>query len=180
MLSLMLAIVFVVTLLMYVALSLRNHHPFLNRIQTLLQDFDNTLLYGTHVRIFDLTTPARTERLFIIAPENVVLYNFDKTLFYYLDSGNVFCPNEYTVAKFTSATISTINDTGVYSTACTSVGSLTLIDHFVGLKNNLPDYILVLDAAEQIQFTIMDIINFLIFNGYVDLGTLRDQKFVNT
>ncbi|AHD25548.1 pif4 [Choristoneura murinana nucleopolyhedrovirus] len=174
MLSIMVIIVFVVALLMYVALSLRNHHPFLNRIHTLLRDFDNTLLYGTHVRIYDLSTPARTERLFIIVPENVVLYNFDKTLYYYLDSGNVFCPNEYTVAKFTSATIRTVNDTGVYSTACTSVGSLTLIDHFVGLKNNSPDHILVLDAAEQIQFTIMDIINFLIFNGYVNLNNPRN------
>ncbi|QDL57035.1 PIF-4 [Dione juno nucleopolyhedrovirus] len=169
MLSIMLAIVFLVAVFMYVVLSLKNHHPFLAKIQTLLRDFDNTLLFGTHVQIYDLSTPARTERLFIIAPENVVLYNFDKTLYYYLDSANVFCPNEYTVAKFTRATIRTINDTGVYSTACTSVGSLTLIEHFVGLKNNAPDYTLVLDAADQIQFTIMDVINYLIFNGYVDL-----------
>ncbi|BAE72347.1 ORF58 peptide [Hyphantria cunea nucleopolyhedrovirus] len=169
MLFIMVAIVLLVVLFMYVVLSLRNHHPFLHRIQTLLRDFDNTLLYGTHVRIFDLSTPARTERLFIIAPENVVLYNFDKTLYYYLDSANVFCPNEYTVAKFTNASIRTVNDTGVYSTACTSVGSLTLIEHFIGLKNNSPDHTLVLDAAEQIQFTIMDVINYLIYNGYVNL-----------
>nr|QNN89363.1 hypothetical protein [Spilarctia obliqua nucleopolyhedrovirus] len=165
----MVAIVLLVVVFMCVVLSLRNHHPFLHRIQTLLRDFDNTLLYGTHVRIFDLSTPARTERLFIIAPENVVLYNFDKTLYYYLDSANVFCPNEYTVAKFTNASIRTVNDTGVYSTACTSVGSLTLIEHFIGLKNNSPDHTLVLDAAEQIQFTIMDVINYLIYNGYVNL-----------
>nr|WHM28365.1 pif-4 [Dasychira pudibunda nucleopolyhedrovirus] len=170
MLFMMAAIALAVLLFMYVAVALRNHHPFLNKVQALLRDFDNTLLYGTHVRIYDLSTPARTERLFIIAPENVVLYNFDKTLYYYLDSANVFCPNEYTVAKFTGATIRTVNDTGVYSTACTSVGSLTLIEHFVGLKNNAPDHTLVLDVAEQIQFTIMDVINYLIYNGYVDIG----------
>ncbi|AJD09219.1 occlusion-derived virus envelope protein [Condylorrhiza vestigialis mutiple nucleopolyhedrovirus] len=168
MLSIM--VVIVVMIFMYFAIALQNHHPFLNRIQTLLRDFDNTLMYGTYVQIYDLSTPARTERLFIIAPENVVLYNFDKTLYYYLDSANVFCPNEFTVTKFTSATIQTVNDTGVYSTACTSVGSLTLIEHFAGLKNNTPDYMFMLDAAEQIQFTIMDIINYLIYNGYVDLG----------
>ncbi|AAQ91725.1 unknown [Choristoneura fumiferana DEF multiple nucleopolyhedrovirus] len=170
MLSIMVVIAFLVALFMYVAVALRDHHPFLNRIQTFVRDFDNTLLYGTHVQIYDLSTPARTERLFIIAPRNVVLYNFDKTLYYYLDSANVFCPNEFTVTRFTSATIQTVNDTGVYSTACTSVGSLTLIEHFAGLKNNTPDHMLVLDAAEQIQFTIMDIINYLIYNGYVDLG----------
>ncbi|BBD50516.1 per os infection factor-4 [Samia cynthia nucleopolyhedrovirus] len=170
MFSIMVAIALLVALFMYVAVSIRDHHPFLHRIQTLLRDFDNTLLYGTHVQIYDLSTPARTERLFIIAPENVVLYNFDKTLYYYLDSANVFCPNEYTVAKFTGATIHTVNDTGVYSTVCTSVSSLTLVEHFVGLKNNTPDHTIVLDAAEQIQFTIMDVINYLIYNGYVDIG----------
>ncbi|AAK85648.1 hypothetical protein [Epiphyas postvittana nucleopolyhedrovirus] len=169
MLSIMVLIVFLVTLFMYVALSLKNHHPFLQRIEIFLRDFDNTLLYGTHVQIYDLSTPARTERLFIIKPENVVLYNFDKTLYYYLDSANVFCPNEYSVTRFTRATIQTVNDTGVYSTACTSIGSLTLIEHFTGLKNNSPDHTLVLDAAEQIQFTIMDIINYMIYNGFVDL-----------
>lgn len=162
-------VVLVVMLFMYVTVSLRDHHPFLYRIQKLLRDFNNTLMFGTYVQIYDLSTSSRTERLFIIAPENVVLYNFDKTLYYYLDSANVFCPNEYTVAKFTSATIRTVNDTGVYSTACTSVGSLILIEHFAGLKNNSPDHTLILDATEQIQFTIMDIINYLIYNGYVDL-----------
>lgn len=165
----MVMIVFVMALFVYVLLSLRNHHPFLHRVQVLLRDFDNTLLFGTHVRIYDLSTPVRTERLFIIAPENVVLYNFDKTLYYYLDSANVFCPNQYTVTKFTGSTIRTVNETGVYSTACTSVGSLTLIEHFASLKNNTPDHTLVLDANEQIQFTIMDVINYLIYNGYVDL-----------
>lgn len=171
----MLAIAFLVALFIYVALSLRNHHPFSHRVEKLLRDFDNTLLYGTHVRIFDLSTPARTERLFVIAPENVVLYNFDKTLYYYLDSANAFCPNEYTVARFTEATIRAVNDTGVYATACTSVGSLALVEHFVALKNNVPDHTLALDAAEQIQFTIMDVVNYLIYHGYVDLGARRQS-----
>lgn len=155
----------------YLIISIRNHHPFLHRINKLIQDFNNTLSFGAYIRIYDLSTPARTERLFIIAPENVVLYNFDKTLYYYLDSSNVFCPNEFSVTTFTPSTIKTINETGVYSTACTSIGSLTLLEHFVTLKNNVPDHTIVFNVdGQQIQFSILEIINYLIYNGYVDLG----------
>lgn len=164
------AIVFIFFVLIYLIVSIKNHHPFLHRIKTLIKDFNNTLLFGAYIQIYDLSTPARTERLFIIAPENVVLYNFNKTLYYYLDSANVFCPNEFSVTTFTQSTIKTINETGIYATACTPVSSLTLIEHFVTLKNNVPDHTLVLDVVEkQIQFSILDIINYLIYNGYVDL-----------
>ncbi|ABL76025.1 19 kDa protein [Maruca vitrata nucleopolyhedrovirus] len=172
--SIMLIILFVLFVLIYLIVSIKNHHPFLHRIETLIQDFNNTLLFGAYIKIYDLSTSAHTERLFIIAPENVVLYNFNKTLYYYLDSSNVFCPNEFSVTTFTQSTIKTINETGIYATACTPVSSLTLIEHFTTLKNNVPDYTLVLDAAEQIQFTIVDIINFLIYNGYVDLKELAE------
>lgn len=154
----------------YLIVSMRNHHPFLNRIDKLIRDYDNTLLFGTYIQIYDLSTPASVERLFIIAPENVVLYNFDNTLYYYLDSAKVFCPNEFSVTTFTSHSIRTINGTGVYSTACTAVSSLTLLEHFAALKNNVPDHTLVLDVVgEQIQFSILDIINYLIYNGYVSI-----------
>lgn len=152
------------------AFSIDHYHPFLQKINKLIHDFNNTLLFGPYVQIYDLSTPARAERLFVIAPENVVLYNFDKTLYYYLDSANVFCPNEFTVAAFTSDTIKTINDTGIYSTVCTTVSGLTLLEHFVTLKNNVPDHLLILDVEdEQIQFSILDIINYLILNGYINM-----------
>lgn len=137
----------------------------------MLQDFNNTLLFGTNIQIYDLSTPTRTERLFIIAPENVILYNFNKTLYYYLNSANVFCPNEFSVTKFTKDSIKTINATGIYATVCTPVSSLTLLEHFVTLKNNVPDHVLVLNVVdEQIQFSILEIINYLIYNGYVDIN----------
>ncbi|AOT85531.1 odv-e28/pif-4 [Cyclophragma undans nucleopolyhedrovirus] len=162
------AIVLAMFLFLYLIVSIRNHHPFLNKINKLVRDYDNTLLFGTYIQIYDLSTPASVERLFIIAPENVVLYNFGKTLYYYLDSANVFCPNEFSVTTFTPHSIRTINGTGVYSTACTAVSSLTLLEHFVTLKNNVPDHTLVLNVVnEQIQFSILDIINYLIYNGYV-------------
>ncbi|ANF29697.1 pif4 [Catopsilia pomona nucleopolyhedrovirus] len=170
MLSIVLAIALVVFIFFYLIISIYNHHPFQYRINRLLQDYHNTLLFGTYIQIYDLSTPARAERLFIIAPENVVLYNFNKTLYYYLDSANVFCPNEFSVTTFTTNTIKTINETGVYSTACTSVGSLTLVEHFVTLKNNVPDHTLVLNVVDkQIQFSILEVINYLIYHGYVQL-----------
>jgi hypothetical protein len=166
----MFAMLFLLFIFAYFIFSFKIKHPFLYRIQKMLQDFNNTLLFGTYIQIYDLSTPVRTERLFLIAPENVILYNFDKTLYYYLDSANVFCPNEFSVTKFTKDSIRIINDTGIYSTVCTSVSSLTLLEHFVTLKNNVPDHVLVLNVAdEQIQFSILEIINYLIYNGYVDM-----------
>ncbi|AKN81041.1 Per os infectivity factor 4 [Lonomia obliqua multiple nucleopolyhedrovirus] len=166
----MATIVFLVFIFLYYIISIKTHHPFAYRINKFMRDFENTLLFGAYVQIYDLSTPARTERLFVIAPENVILYNFNKTLYYYLDSANVFCPNEFSVTTFTRESINMINDTGVYSTSCTTVNSLTLLEHFVALKNNVPDHTIVLNVVnKQIQFSILEIINYLIYNGYVDL-----------
>jgi Baculovirus 19 kDa protein conserved region len=167
----MLAVLLILIIFFYLINSLQINHPFMYRIQKLLADFKNTLLFGTYIQIYDLSTPARTERLFIIVPENVILYNFNKTLYYYLNSANVFCPNEFSVTKFTKDSIKTINDTGIYATVCTSVNSVTLLEHFVAVKNNIPDHVLVLNVHDQqIQFSILDIINYLIYNGYVDIN----------
>lgn len=161
----------IVLVFFYLIISIRQHHPFNNKINKLLQSYRNSLSFGALVQIYDLSTPNRTDRLFIIAPENVILYNYDKTLYYYLDSANVFCPNEYTVTTFTTNSIQTINDTGVYSTICTSIGSLSLVEHFVSSKNNVPDYTIVFDIAnKEIQYSILDVINYLIYNGFVNVS----------
>jgi hypothetical protein len=164
-------IIIILLLLFYLFASIHAHHPFHSRIDKLLKDFNNTLLFGSSIQIYDLSTPARTERLFLLTPENVILYNFNKTLYYYLDSANVFCPNEFSVTKFTRETITTINNSAVYTTVCTPVSGLTLLEHFVSLKNNIPDHTIILDVhTYQIQFSILEIINYLIHYGYVDLG----------
>jgi Baculovirus 19 kDa protein conserved region len=141
-------------------------NPYRNETKKLILDHANTLQFGAYVDIYDLSTPQRMERLFIIRPENVVLYNIDGTLFYYLESSSVFCPNEFSIVRFTKSDIETINTSGIYSTMCTNVNSLTVIEHFLTLKNNIADKSVIFNV-EEIHYSILDMINVLISDGYV-------------
>nr|WUR10756.1 pif4 [Calliteara abietis nucleopolyhedrovirus] len=143
-------------------------NPYRAQASRLVRDHANTLHFGAYADVFDLSLPQRTERLFVIRPENVVLYNTNGALFYYLESSNVLCPREFTIVRFTNRDIDAINQNNVYSTLCTSVNSLTLLEHFLTLKNNIPDERLVL-SADQINYSILDIINLLIYTGYVNI-----------
>lgn len=131
-------------------------------------DHVNTLHYGAFIDVFDLSLPQRTERLFVIRPENVVLYNVHGALFYYLESSSVFCPREFSIVRFTRNDIDAINTSGQYATVCTSVNALTILEHFLTLKNNIADEQLIL-TVDEINYTILDIINVLIYTGYVEI-----------
>lgn len=135
----------------------------------MVADHQNTLLFGAYVDIYDLSLNGNdVERLFVIRPENVVLYNVNGVLYYYLESSSVFCPNEFTIVRFTVNDIKIINDTGTYSTVCTNVNSLTLLEHFLTLKQNIPDDRLLL-SVDEISYSILDIINLLIYTNYVQI-----------
>ncbi|AGR56837.1 pif4 [Hemileuca sp. nucleopolyhedrovirus] len=143
-------------------------NPYRKEAAKLVDDHANTLQFGAYIDIYDLSVPQRTERLFLIRPENVVLYNLDGVLFYYLESSSVFCPREFSIVRFTKNDINAINTNGIYSTVCTSVNSLTILEHFITLKNNLADERLLL-SVDQINYSILDIINLLIHLGYVQI-----------
>ncbi|QWO71628.1 per os infectivity factor 4 [Orgyia pseudotsugata single capsid nuclopolyhedrovirus] len=147
---------------------LRFLNPYRKEVAKLIRDHANTLHFGAYIDVYDLSLPQRTERLFLVRPENVVLYNVDGTLFYYLESSSVFCPREFSIVRFTKTDIEAVNANGVYSTVCTNVNSLTILEHFIALKNNVPDERLLL-SVDEINYSILDIINLLIYTGYVDI-----------
>ncbi|ABY65810.1 occlusion-derived virus envelope protein 28 [Orgyia leucostigma nucleopolyhedrovirus] len=147
---------------------LRYLNPYRKEVANLIKDHANTLHFGAYIDVYDLSLPQRTERLFLVRPENVVLYNTDGVLFYYLESSSVLCPGEFSIVRFTKTDIDAINSNGVYSTVCTNVNSLTILEHFVTLKNNVPDDRLLL-TVDEINYSILDIINLLIYTGYVEI-----------
>ncbi|AHH82662.1 ODV-E28 [Buzura suppressaria nucleopolyhedrovirus] len=143
-------------------------NPYRNEATKLVMDHANTLHFGAFVDVYDLSLPQHTERLFVIKPENVVLYNVNGALFYYLESSSVFCPREFSIVRFTRDDIDSINNSGVYATVCTSVNSQTILEHFLTLKNNIADEQLIL-SIDNINYSILDIINLLIYTGYVEI-----------
>ena len=161
--------VFVLIILLIFSIFIMNNNPYFYRVQKLINDHYNTMLFGSFIQVYDLSTPRRVERLFVLIPENIILYNFEGELFYYLESASVFCPAEFAVVRFDRNIISSINKSGLYTTTCTNINSLTLLDHFVSLKNNVPDHLIIFNVDEVINYTTLDIINMLIYDGYVYL-----------
>nr|ANS70985.1 per os infectivity factor 4 [Lymantria dispar multiple nucleopolyhedrovirus] len=144
-------------------------NPYRDRIEKLVRDHAHTLQFGAYIDVYDLSVlPHSVERLFIIRPENVVLYNSNGTLFYYLESSSVLCPREFSLVRFNASEIEAINESGTFSTVCTNVNSLTVLEHFVTLKNNVPDERVVL-SVDQIAYSVLDIINLLIAIGLADV-----------
>lgn len=143
-------------------------NPYRGEADKLIRDHANTLHFGAYIDIYDASVGSGTERLLMIRPENVVLYNTNDTLYYYLESSSVFCPREYSLVRFSKSDIDAINDSGTFATVCTNVSSLTVLEHFLTLKNNLPDARVLLDV-DDINYTILDIINLMIAQGYVKL-----------
>ncbi|AAR28866.1 ORF102 [Leucania separata nucleopolyhedrovirus] len=145
-------------------------NPYRYQLDKLVNDHQETLHFGAFVDVYDLSANEhQIERLFIINPENVVLYNVQDAVFYYLESGSVLCPREFAVVKFTRDNIKVINESGIFDTICTNVNSLVLVEHFITLKEGVPDHRLLL-SVEEINYSIMDLINYLIYTGYVKLG----------
>ncbi|AIU41319.1 pif-4 [Sucra jujuba nucleopolyhedrovirus] len=165
--TLIIGIAAIVGLIIFLLLMLLLN-PYRNEARKLVDDHSATLQFGAFIDIYDLSLPQSTERLFVIRPENVVLYNVDGVLYYYLESSSVFCPREFSIVRFNRNDIDAINNSGIYSTVCTNVNSLTVMEHFLTLKNNIPDDRLIL-TLDEIQYSILDIINLLIYTGYVDI-----------
>ncbi|ACI28786.1 putative occlusion-derived envelope protein ODV-E28 [Agrotis ipsilon multiple nucleopolyhedrovirus] len=166
--SVVIATVAILCLLIYL-ISLLYLNPYRTEAAKLVHDHKRTLQFGAYIEVYDLSVSAdRVERLFVIKPENVILYNLDGTLFYYLESSSVFCPREFSLVRFNKNDIGAINESGLYNTVCTNVNSLVVLEHFLTLKNNIADARILL-TVDQINYTILDIINYLIYHGYVQI-----------
>jgi hypothetical protein len=143
-------------------------NPYRNAAEKLVNDHAHTLQFGAYVDIYDLTTNATAERLFVIRPENVILYNLNGALFHYLNASNLMCPHEFSLVRFTRADIDTINDDSLYTIVCTNVSALTVLEHFITLKNNIADHRIILNP-DAINYSVLDIINLLIYGGFVHI-----------
>ncbi|ARJ36575.1 PIF-4 [Urbanus proteus nucleopolyhedrovirus] len=145
-------------------------NPYRYHIDKLTHDHLQTLHFGVYVDVYDLSVDsAHVERLFVIKPENVMLYNVNGNLFYYLQSTNLLCPNEFTVVRFNTHDINLINKDNFFSTMCTNISSLSLYEHFITLKNNVPDTKIIL-SVHDVQYSVLDIVNMLLLTGYVFLN----------
>nr|ARX71941.1 odv-e28 [Erinnyis ello granulovirus]ARX72071.1 odv-e28 [Erinnyis ello granulovirus] len=107
------------------------------------------------------------DRLFVIQPEQIVMYNTAGVLYYYFEGGasRRFCPmNEYAIVRFTTSDINLLNETGTYNVTCSNTSSLNLYDHFNNdsFGWNVP---ILTDS-----YSIIDIINEMITQGYCLIG----------
>ncbi|UYE99138.1 MAG: pif-4 [Betabaculovirus sp.] len=103
------------------------------------------------------------DRLFVIEPEQIVIYNTTGVLYYYFEGGasRRLCPNnEFAIVRFTTSDINLLNETGTYNVACTNTSSLNLYEHFV---NNSARWDIPISNDPH---SIIDIINSLITKGY--------------
>ncbi|AKN80806.1 ODV-E28 [Diatraea saccharalis granulovirus] len=106
------------------------------------------------------------DRLFLIEPEQVIIYNTAGVIYYYFEGGasRRLCPEtERAIVRITQSDIRLINENGIYNISCTPILSHNLYSHF---KNDSIEWqIPVLETS----FTILDIINYLIINGLVKI-----------
>ncbi|APO13960.1 ODV-E28 [Plodia interpunctella granulovirus] len=118
---------------------------------------------GSFIRVFERDG----DRLFVIEPEGVLLYNTRGILYYYFEGGSSkrLCPNgEQAVVRISNSDIRLVNETGTYNITCTHTRSSNLYNHF---RNDSLHWDTPLFSA---HFTIIDIINYVIGEGYADLS----------
>lgn len=108
-----------------------------------------------------------TERLVVLEPEKIFLYNSaDGILFYYLGGGGVaqtLCPyNEHPVVRIGLNDIYLINDYGTFHVTCTSIDPLSVYNHFD--QSNHASISMPLD---RLDYSILDVINYAIRAGLI-------------
>ncbi|AAM70279.1 hypothetical protein [Phthorimaea operculella granulovirus] len=117
---------------------------------------------GAYINVFQRDG----DRLFIVEPDKVVMYNTAGVLYYYFEGGasRRMCPDgEQAVIKFTTNDIQSFNETGEYNISCTRINALTLIEHFSESPSiRLP--------MPEDQFSALDVINKIIQFGYAKIN----------
>ncbi|AAQ21675.1 unknown [Cryptophlebia leucotreta granulovirus] len=107
------------------------------------------------------------DRLFVIEPEQTLLYNTAGLIYYYFEGGasRRFCPvGEQAIVRIGLTDIGLINENGIYNVSCTNTSSWDLYEHF---KNDSFEWKL---PTFYEKTSIIDIINELIRYGYVRIG----------
>ncbi|ABC61204.1 19KD [Choristoneura occidentalis granulovirus] len=120
----------------------------------------NQINVGPYIRMFERDN----DRLIVVEPEQIVMYNTAGALYYYFEGGasRRLCPiNEFAIVRFTKPDIYLINETGTYNITCTTTSSLNMYGHF---NNNSYSWNL---PVFNDSHSIIDIINYLLSQGYI-------------
>lgn len=120
------------------------------------------VIVGPYIHIME----RNNDRLFVIEPNQTVLYNTMGKLYYYFEgaTSRSLCPNqESPVVRIAPVDINAININGIFNITCSPTTSLGLYNYF---KSNSLQWSIPLF---KYQHTIIDTINYLIHNGYVHL-----------
>lgn len=120
------------------------------------------IMIGPYIHVLQ----KENDRLFVINPEQSIIYNTAGALYYYFEGGasRRFCPqNEHAIVRIKLSDINLINENGTYNITCTTTSSMSMYDHFLNDASHwyLPIYIS--------SYTIIDILNELIKTGMVEL-----------
>ncbi|ABQ52022.1 hypothetical protein SlGVgp079 [Spodoptera litura granulovirus] len=102
------------------------------------------------------------DRLFVLEPEQSIMYNTAGVLYYYFEGGVSarICPNnEFAIVRLGRHDISNVNSNGNFYIACTTTGPLQILHHFE--SNSIETTIPIFDT----EFNLLEIINYLIRSG---------------
>lgn len=161
----------VVVLLVAMGVLLKNRNPFDQHFRRLAVNHESTLSYGSYIDIYDASSvndddKVMTQRLFIVRPENLILYNYGRTVYYYLQNPvGVRCHGTaHPTIRFDEAAIKQMNETGKSQVVCVNSSSLRLVDYFVNLKGGRSDAVVLLEV-EAINYTVLEMINLLVERG---------------
>lgn len=152
------AILLCVTLLILLLCAL--HNPLVKIGETLTNAARVNV--GPYIRVFERDG----DRLFVVEPEQVVIYNTAGALYYYFEGGasKRLCPyREQAIVRVTSSDVRLINETGTYNISCTATNSSNLYNHFKtdSVQHQVPVFI---DSV-----SVLDIINYLISEGFAKI-----------
>ncbi|AAK94168.1 CUN090 putative similar to AcMNPV ORF96 [Culex nigripalpus nucleopolyhedrovirus] len=143
---------------------------------TLVQAFRKTFTYGIEVEVYDLDAESSANRMFLVRPENTLIYNNAGNVYVYLTvARGVRCaPNQDVVVQFNRDTIPN-SIFGEFRQMCTSLRALDLIEFF---RTQQPEprlrFAVELDGTRE--YTVIDMVNFLHERGLIEYGEGTDVR----
>lgn len=132
-------------------------------------NFANKLLLTTRVQVYPSIRVLERDgdRLFVLEPEQIIIYNTAGVLYYYLEGGasGRLCPeNEFAIVRFNYNDINLINEDGSFNVSCTTASSLSMYQHFNTVKYRETTIIL-----RDLKYNVLQVINYLIRRGIAEI-----------
>lgn len=134
-----------------------------------MTNFANQLVDTARVQVYPSIRVLERDgdRLFVLEPEKIIIYNTAGVLYYYLEggaSGRLCSENEFAIVRFGYKDINLINEDGSFNVSCTTASSLALYRHFEIVKNDETTIIL-----RDLRLNVLHIINYIIKSGLAQI-----------